>query len=959
MGNAADNTNLGRGFDRGEVDNVVKRFLAVNALRLERARQAMNDRQLHFLNALPLMFHTNHEKLPGFSGHDCPCGVARFSAGKEDVHSAMALYFGYQFQQRRRGEVRIKSLFAMGSSGSLGHSGGSDLDIWLCHDPRLNEKEIEALSHKCKGIEKAGADVGLEVHFFLMDAERFRRGDRNDLNGEDCGSAQHQLLLDEFYRSAILLAGAYPVWWLVPPHMEDQYDDFVFRLDKQGYIQTEDVIDFGGVGEIPAGEFIGAGMWQLYKGIESPYKSILKLLLTEIYASSYPQIKTISLDFKTRVYDSEFPLHKLDPYLLLYNRLEEYLSSREELDRLELVRRCLYFKANVKISQAARKKNWKRDIMQNLVQDWRWQEHYLIHLDARGHWHVSTVMEERKQLVAELIHSYKFLSQFSRRHQQETLLNAQDMTLLGHKLYAAFDRKPGKIELINPGISKDVYEEKLSLHLNKQHVKQRIPSMAWALYMGVVRPDMKVNPIRKSHSLIEVLAWAHVNQVMEPSTQLAMYQGRSHAKDYELKEITSRLNNFPLPQSKQANFDQPPKPRCIYLFVNVFIDPMGHFTRKGIHKISNRTDSLGFSALRENLVLTIDQLTLNSWNEVLVSRYEGQTALLRCVEDYLVACQEETADTQPELQVFCFCATRPQAITARVRALFDEIRACFFSSSLSKNARFVLEIAGHYHVIQQQGGRPLIYHFESIGGLLIHLQKPQPGYSQIVLDSHALRGTPLKLMCENAHPGRIQVFYIKRNELASVYVLDERGSLSSWQTPFYNEASLLNPLHHFLRQVEYRENRHRYSDPEQVQERIIEYNEILLPDGDQGMRLRPTRPNEGFGRARFFDIHAQVDFDAQNRLSFTLICQREEFSDLDHGEDIYKAVARHLVSLRKSGEHYPLYITDLSIADRLHQRNQRQVLQTARYLIYKLRLERQLNKALGELKQTPPSEDAE
>lgn len=959
MGNAADNSNLGRGFDRDEVDNVVKRFLAVNTLRLERARQAMNDRQLHFLNALPLMFHTNHEKLPGFSGHDCPSGVARFSAGKEDVHSAMALYFGYQFQQRRRGEVRIKSLFAMGSSGSLGHSGGSDLDIWLCHDPRLNEKEIEALNHKCKGIEKAGADVGLEVHFFLMDAERFRRGDRNDLNGEDCGSAQHQLLLDEFYRSAILLAGAYPVWWLVPPHMEDQYDDFVFRLDKQGYIQTDDVIDFGGVGEIPAGEFIGAGMWQLYKGIESPYKSILKLLLTEIYASSYPQIKTISLDFKTRVYDSEFPLHKLDPYLLLYNRLEEYLSSREELDRLELVRRCLYFKANVKISQAARKKNWKRDIMQNLVQDWRWQEHYLIHLDARSHWHVSTVMEERKQLVAELIHSYKFLSQFSRRHQQETLLNAQDMTLLGHKLYAAFDRKPGKIELINPGISKDVYEEKLSLHLNKQHVKQRIPSMAWALYMGVVRPDMKVNPIRKSHSLIEVLAWAHVNQVMEPSTQLAMYQGRSHAKDYELKEITSRLNNFPLPQSKQANFDQPPKPRCIYLFVNVFIDPMGHFTRKGIHKISNRTDSLGFSALRENLVLTIDQLTLNSWNEVLVSRYEGQTALLRCVEDYLVACQEETADTQPELQVFCFCATRPQAITARVRALFDEIRACFFSSSWSKNARFVLEIAGHYHVIQQQGGRPLIYHFESIGGLLTHLQKPQPGYSQIVLDSHALRGTPLKLMCENAHPGRIQVFYIKRNELASVYVLDERGSLSSWQTPFYNEASLLNPLHHFLRQVEYRENRHRYSDPEQVQERIIEYNEILLPDGDQGMRLRPTRPNEGFGRARFFDIHAQVDFDAQNRLSFTLICQREEFSDLDHGEDIYKAVARHLVSLRKSGEHYPLYITDLSIADRLHQRNQRQVLQTARYLIYKLRLERQLNKALGELKQAAPSEDAE
>ena len=32
-----------------------------------------------------------------------------------------------------------------------------------------------------------------------------------------------------------------------------------------------------------------------------------------------------------------------------------------------------------------------------------------------------------------------------------------------------------------------------------------------------------------------------------------------------------------------------------------------------MQKISNRDDALGFSAARENLVLTIDLVTLNNW----------------------------------------------------------------------------------------------------------------------------------------------------------------------------------------------------------------------------------------------------------------------------------------------------------------------------------------------------------
>lgn len=87
-------------------------------------------------------------------------------------------------------------------------------------------------------------------------------------------------------------------------------------------------------------------MWQLFKGIDSPYKSVLKLLLMEIYASQYPNIDLLCQRFKRAIYAGENQLDQLDPYIMLYRDIEEYLERQGEHDRLDFVRRCFYFKVN-------------------------------------------------------------------------------------------------------------------------------------------------------------------------------------------------------------------------------------------------------------------------------------------------------------------------------------------------------------------------------------------------------------------------------------------------------------------------------------------------------------------------------------------------------------------------------------------------------------------------------------
>lgn len=138
---------------------------------------------------------------------------------------------------------------------------------------------------------------------------------------------------------------------------------------------------------IPPGEFIGAGLWQLFKGIESPYKSVLKLLLTEVYASEHPKVHCLSLRFKQAVFANRLDLDELDPYVVVYRRIEQYLIGRGEPERLELVRRALYLKVNRKLTgSGSRTQSWQRSLLERLAREWHWDHRQLAPLDSRSQW---------------------------------------------------------------------------------------------------------------------------------------------------------------------------------------------------------------------------------------------------------------------------------------------------------------------------------------------------------------------------------------------------------------------------------------------------------------------------------------------------------------------------------------------------------------------------------------------
>lgn len=407
---------LSDGIERQTLQQLRGRFLAVNQGRMGRAMEGLAPGQQSLLRLLALFFHVNHPLLPGYVSACTPAGVTGYEPDAPTLAAAQQLIRGFACSMGSAcASEPIHGLFLMGSLGTLAQTDQSDMDVWICLGPDLSDVALAALRKKCRRLEVWAASQGIEAHFFLIDAQRFAQGECvSQPSHGDSAKPRNTLLLDEFYRTAIWLAGRTPMWWWVPAHEETRYAEFAQGLLANDVVGCDETIDLGHLAQIAPGEFLGAGLWQLFKGIESPYKSLLKLLLVEVYASEHPQVNCLSLSFKQTVYANRLDLDELDPYVVVYRRIEQYLQGRGELQRLELVRRSLYLKVGHKLSGSETGMQWQRRLLQRLTREWGWNEQHLAMLDNRSRWEAQQVSHELRALARELSVSYRSLSQLAR-----------------------------------------------------------------------------------------------------------------------------------------------------------------------------------------------------------------------------------------------------------------------------------------------------------------------------------------------------------------------------------------------------------------------------------------------------------------------------------------------------------------------------------------------------------------
>ncbi|MCM0753791.1 class I adenylate cyclase [Desulfovibrio aminophilus] len=327
-----------------------RRMLGDNARRQRLALRRMAPGQAEFFRLLPWLLHSRHFETREDIENVPPCELAGYRPDLETLRLARRHFSGVEPPETTARAVRLEAVYAMGSLGSIAQTGASDMDIWVCYDPEgVGPAEDARLRRKLEAVAAwAQSGFGAEVHFFLMSLPSVRANDFGFSDSESAGTAQALLLKEEFYRTALRLAGKEPLWWLTPPGADREAWEACGRAAfSSPLLGPERVVDLGRLDAVPPEEFFGASLWQIVKGLHSPYKSVMKLGLLEKYAGREASGAFMLCDQIKDAVVRRAPAWQADPYTVLFRNLRDYYGSLEDQEAVDLLTESFTLKAGI------------------------------------------------------------------------------------------------------------------------------------------------------------------------------------------------------------------------------------------------------------------------------------------------------------------------------------------------------------------------------------------------------------------------------------------------------------------------------------------------------------------------------------------------------------------------------------------------------------------------------------
>ncbi|HHX8280554.1 TPA: class I adenylate cyclase [Vibrio diabolicus] len=799
---------------------IIQRLDNLNQQRVDRALALMDSQSQQVFHLIPALLNYNHPVIPGYYDADVPFGVHGLALNsiQQQFIDDIQLAIGQPLKTAEK--PAILGLYTMGSTSSIGQSTSSDLDIWVCISPGMDCDERELLTNKCLLITDWAQSQGVEANFFLMDEERFRSNHSEEMTGDNCGSSQHLLLLDEFYRSAVRIAGQRLLWQIVPPEMEECYDEYVSQLCSEGYIDCSEWIDFGKLNRIPAEEYFGSNLWQLYKSIDSPYKSVLKAILLEAYSWEYPHTQLLSIDTKRRFFAHEPDLYGMDAYYLMLEKVTRYLERIQDDTRLDLVRRCFYLKTHEKLSREPDVGSvaWRREALSDMIAKWDWDASVVAELDDRRNWKVEQVKVVHHALLDALMQSYRNLIQFARRNDITSAISPQDISILARKLYAAFEVLPGKVTLLNPQISPDLHEPDLSFIEVKDG---GVNKSGWYLYkQPLIAHRILGQPYLEHHEyLSKLVSWAFFNGLITESTRLHAVVREAQLDIDKFYQMVSDLRNTFALRKRRPTMQALASP-CeisqLAMFINFENDPTSELSGRSLKVDVKNTDIFSFGPEHKNLVGSVDLVYRNSWHEVRTLHFKGETAMLDALKTILGKMHQDALPPE-SVDVFCYAKNMRGVMRNMVYQLLAEcIDLRLKPVEQEKRRRFKA---------MRLGNQTYGLFFERRGVSVQKLENSIDFYRSI--STNKLKGSPLLMLDREqeyqmpeavdgfASEGLVQFFFEDNEDGFNIYVLDESNQVEVYHQFSGSKDEMISSVNSFYTSVK---------DDSRVASKFINFN---------------------------------------------------------------------------------------------------------------------------------------
>jgi len=429
-----------------------KIYLAYNQFRKNIFLELAPKDAESILYLLPWMLSVNDPAVPGYVPK-LKRAIAVFGATTDRTLIRREPAFKTQFNIRKIASLLkpsthvslIQGIYTIGSVGTISQTVHSDCDVWVC----INRADFDesAHSHLLQKInlikDWMDANIRIPVYFFICDLEDIRNSNFGVTDRESSGSAQRNVLKEEFYRTAMLISGKIPLWWVCfDPHETVDYHAFSDQYADDAFADY-DCIDMGPPAPVDHDEYFGAALWQFNKALTHPLKSVIKMLLLEMLLAS-PEEDLLCRRFRDSILNQaqDFVFH--DPSVFTLNAILQY-GRNVHPDEFEFILQCSYLRYDLHFH--AKKLTLKENLAREIFQTYSLKREDIHRLNDFAGWPLSEQLEFGEKIFSLLLNIYKRI--MARQQDVVSGITRRDMAIIGRKLAVCLERKPGKINVIH------------------------------------------------------------------------------------------------------------------------------------------------------------------------------------------------------------------------------------------------------------------------------------------------------------------------------------------------------------------------------------------------------------------------------------------------------------------------------------------------------------------------------
>jgi len=404
------------------------------------------------LYILPWLLNMNHPSVPGFIKEMKDTFKVSNIENNQDIILKESHYkkmFGVhdeRFSVRRiPGASDIQGIYTIGSVGTISQTFRSDCDIWICiNQVQFDDKRLQYLNQKLNLI-KGWLDerVKIPIYFFLTDVEDIQNCNFGNIDFESSGSAQKNVLKEEFYRTSILICGRIPFWWVAfDPEGPVDYEQELAQNQKSGFGEY-DLIDLGNLEQVNQPEYYGAALWQLNKSLTHPLKSIIKMLLLKMFLES-PQDELLCNKFRTFVLNPDDKKMLPDPSLFTMQELLDYYSTRTREDNFEFIKKCFYLRYDLKLM--SKKQTQKEDMVSMVFKTYKIDRQEIYSLNEFASWSLDQQVDFGGLMFEFVTDIYRDICGIQEGMRGD--IAQDDLTIIGRKLSSSMSVKNFKVPIL-------------------------------------------------------------------------------------------------------------------------------------------------------------------------------------------------------------------------------------------------------------------------------------------------------------------------------------------------------------------------------------------------------------------------------------------------------------------------------------------------------------------------------